>query len=116
MAKRLAAATGWGIGALVVLYVLFVATYGLLAPECVTDGDLRDARLHLALNAAASVAAIGGAIGVTRLVRGRLATDDRFAVGPVFAATLIGLYLVVLVFNALTGAVLDVPGPTAACF
>ena len=44
MGKRLAAATGWGIGALVVLYVLFVATYGLLAPECVSDGDLRDAR------------------------------------------------------------------------
>lgn len=110
------AAAGWGIGALVVLYVLFVAAYGLLAPDCVTDGDLRDARLHLALNAAASIGAIVGAVAVTRLVRDRLDPDDRFVTGPVFAGTMVGLYVVVLLFDGLTGLVLDVPGATAACF
>lgn len=116
MGEKAAAFAGWAVGIVLALYVAFVAAYGLLAPECVTDADVRDARLMLAVNAVMSVVTIAGAVYLA--VRARRAFDGgrRFLTGPVFASAIVGLYLTMSLVLSVVTARMDVPGPTAACF
>ncbi|WP_436794090.1 hypothetical protein [Actinospongicola halichondriae] len=116
MGTKLAEVAGWTVGVLVGIYVAFVATYALLIPECVTDGDTRDGRLYLAVNAVGSVVAIVGAAGITIRVHRTIDDERRFLAGPVFAASIVVLYVVALLLNGVTGMVLDVGQSTLSCF
>ncbi len=116
MGEKAAAFAGWIVGVVIALSIAFVAAYSLLVPECVTDGDLRGARLYLALNAVFSVVTLVAAVYVAVRVRRAQDADLRFLAGPGFASTLVGVYVVVLLVNRLMTTVLEVPGPTASCF
>jgi hypothetical protein len=92
-----------------------LALYGLLATDCVTDEDTRAGRLSVALTVVFVVVVISAAVAVAVWLRGNLLQEQRFLVGPSFAATLVLLLVLWLPISQAPFATVDAPGPTAAC-